>query len=113
MSFSEEVNLGGGLRSEVNLGRQGVEMLRKRIGVLRLGSMLPMDNSILKLTIFQGCQDDAIRMSKVDASGRHILFGTLSMERACLRKWTITTDEEDDQISPIMAMPLGEVTTDD
>ena len=70
MSFTED----GKVHAEVQMGKQGVERLRKRIGDLNLDCMLPMDMTHPKLTIFKGCKDDVILRSKVGAAGKHVLF---------------------------------------
>ena len=78
-----EFTTAGAVETELLVGRDKIEKLKKRIMILGLEEVLPIDFENHILRIFQGCRQD--RGLKENENGRYPFLGGLCAPKATLR----------------------------
>ena len=78
-------NTRGAVETEMMVGRDKIEELKKRIMVIGLEELLPIEFEPHTLTVFQGCRQDQGVKENVENLKENLFLGALCAPKATLR----------------------------
>ena len=100
----------GAVETELMVGKEKIEELKKRIMIMGLEELLPIEFEPHTLTIFQGCRQDQGVKENVECLKEHLFMGALCAPKATLRlnKQAVIEGEHDKKIVKTFSLKLIE-----
>ena len=100
----------GAVETELLVGRDKIEELKKRIMVIGLEELLPIEFEPHTLTISQGCRQDQGVKENVECVKEHLFLGALCAPKATLRlnEQVVREGEHDKKIVKTFSLKLIE-----
>ena len=80
-----EFNTMGAVETKLLVGKEKIEALKKRVMIIGLEEVLPIDFGTHTLTIFQGCRQDQGVKENMESLKEHLFLGALCAPTATLR----------------------------